>query len=141
IPINKDVVRRILAAALPNGVGWWLSVLAHVLGPYEDSIWSADLTHLRCEYVSLRTYWGLVVMDQYTPHHRIWNSSRNRRWSGALPHVQSSDSRPEGSEIFKFRPRSVVSVSSMASQSKSARRKGESRPFPMFPYRIRSLSD
>src|SRR5215831_17442275 len=53
----------------------------------------------------------------HAPHHRIWNSSRNRRWSGALPHVQSSDSRPEGSEILKFRPRSVVSVSSMASQS------------------------
>src|SRR5262249_36530817 len=52
IPINKDVVRRILAAALPNGVGWWWSVLAHVLGPYEDSLWSADLTHLRCEYVA-----------------------------------------------------------------------------------------
>src|SRR5262249_28611062 len=31
---------------------------------------------------------------------------------------------PEGSQILKFRPRSVVSVSSMASQSKSARGNG-----------------
>src|SRR5216117_178691 len=30
----------------------------------KDSLWSLDL--FRCESVALRTYWVLVVMDQYT---------------------------------------------------------------------------
>ena len=30
----------------------------------KDSLWSLDL--LRCESVALRTYWVLMVMDQYT---------------------------------------------------------------------------
>ena len=30
----------------------------------KDSLWSIDL--FRCESISLRTYWVLVVMDQYT---------------------------------------------------------------------------
>jgi putative transposase len=64
IPINKDVVRRILARHYgpePDGGGpSWLSFLGHM----KDSLWSVDL--LRCESVALRTYWVLVVMDQYT---------------------------------------------------------------------------
>ncbi len=62
--INKDVVRRILALHLqpvPNGGGpSWLTFLGHMT----DSLWSLDL--MRCESVALRTYWVLVVMDQYT---------------------------------------------------------------------------
>jgi len=62
--IDKDVVRRILALhyePAPNGGGpSWLTFLGHV----KDSLWSIDL--MRCESVGLRTYWVLVVMDQYT---------------------------------------------------------------------------
>jgi putative transposase len=64
LPINKDVVRRILAhyylsggdAAGPS----WLTFLGHM----KDSLWSMDL--FRCESATLRTHWVLVVMDQYT---------------------------------------------------------------------------
>ena len=64
ISINKDVVRRILAAGVQprtdaDGPSW-LTFLGHA----KDSLWSTDL--FRCESVALRTYWVLVVMDQYT---------------------------------------------------------------------------
>jgi putative transposase len=61
--INKDVVRRILALhykPLPNSGGpSWLFI-----GHMKDSLWSVDL--LRCESITLRTHWILIVMDQYT---------------------------------------------------------------------------
>jgi putative transposase len=64
IPINKDVVRRILAARYrpePDAVGpSWLTVLGHA----KDSLWSLDL--FRCESAVLRTHWVLVVMDHCT---------------------------------------------------------------------------
>src|SRR5437667_2255615 len=64
IPINKDVVRRILAARYqprPDSAGpSWLTVLGHA----KDSLWSLDL--FRCESAALRTHWVLVVMDQCT---------------------------------------------------------------------------
>jgi putative transposase len=64
IPMDKDVVRRILAVrytpkrdeAGPS----WLTVLGHA----KDSLWSVDL--FRCESAILRTYWVLIVMDQCT---------------------------------------------------------------------------
>jgi putative transposase len=62
--INKDVVRRILAAHYrpqPGSDGpSWLTVLGHA----KDSLWSLDL--FRCESVLLRTHWVLVVMDHHT---------------------------------------------------------------------------
>jgi len=62
--INKDVVRRILAQHYqpsPNGGGpSWLTFIGHM----RDSLWSVDL--IRCESMALRTYWVLVVMDQFT---------------------------------------------------------------------------
>jgi putative transposase len=62
--INKDVVRRILVVhhrPEPNGSGpSWLTFIGHM----KDSLWSVDL--MRCESLMLRTYWILVVMDQYT---------------------------------------------------------------------------
>ena len=62
--INKDVVRRILALHYrpePNSRGpSWLTFLGHMKG----SLWSIDL--FRCESLALRTYWVLIVMDQYT---------------------------------------------------------------------------
>jgi len=64
VEIDKDVVRRILAAhyrpesdsAGPS----WLTFIGHS----KDSLWSCDL--FRCESAILRTYWVLVVMDQFT---------------------------------------------------------------------------
>jgi hypothetical protein len=62
--INKDVVRRILAAhrrSEPGGDGpSWLTFL----GQTKDSLWSLDL--FRCESLTLRTHWVLVVMDHYS---------------------------------------------------------------------------
>jgi putative transposase len=64
ISIDKDVVRRILAAHYhPSADGSgpsWLTFIGHA----KDSLHSIDL--FRCESVALRTYWVLVVMDQYT---------------------------------------------------------------------------
>jgi hypothetical protein len=64
IPIDRDVVRRILAARYepkPDSAGpSWLTVLGHA----KDSLWSLDL--FRCESAVLHTYWVLVVMDQWT---------------------------------------------------------------------------
>jgi transposase InsO family protein len=64
VPVDKDVVRRVLAAHYrPNpdsGGPSWLTFLGHI----KDSLWSTDL--FRCESATLRTYWILVVMDQYT---------------------------------------------------------------------------
>jgi transposase InsO family protein len=61
---RKRMVRRILAThfcpkAGPGGPSW-LSFIGHA----KDSLWSLDL--FRCESAILRTYWVLVVMDQFT---------------------------------------------------------------------------
>jgi putative transposase len=64
IPIDRDVVRRILAARYqpkPHAAGpSWLTVLGHA----KDSLWSLDL--FRCESAILHTHGVLVVMDQWT---------------------------------------------------------------------------
>jgi putative transposase len=64
IPIDKDVVRRILAAHYRPGSDSsgpsWLAFIGHT----KDSLWSIDL--FRCESVTLWTHWVLVVMDQFT---------------------------------------------------------------------------
>src|SRR5436190_12342115 len=64
IPIDKDVVRRILASHYrpkpDSGGPSWLTFIGHL----KDSLWSVDL--FRCESAKLRTHWVLVVMDQYT---------------------------------------------------------------------------
>ena len=64
VPLDKDVVRRVLAAHYqpkPDAGGpSWLTFLGHS----KDSLWSTDI--FRCESAALRTYWILVVMDQYT---------------------------------------------------------------------------
>src|SRR3989441_1355842 len=62
--IDKDVVRRILATHFRPEAGSggpsWLSFIGHA----KDSLWSVDL--FRCESIVLRSYWVLVVMDQFT---------------------------------------------------------------------------
>ena len=64
IPIDKDVVRRILAVRYQptpdSGEPSWLTVLGHA----KDSLWSLDL--FRCESAVLCTHWVLVVMDHCT---------------------------------------------------------------------------
>ena len=64
VDIDKDTVRRILGKyyGLESGSGGpsWLTFL----GQAKDSLWSIDL--FRCESLSLRTHWVLVVMDQFT---------------------------------------------------------------------------
>src|ERR1043166_6086887 len=64
IEIDKDVVRRILGIHFRPEAGSggpsWLSFIGHA----KDSLWSLDL--FLCESAILRTYWVLVVMDQFT---------------------------------------------------------------------------
>ena len=64
IEIDKDVVRRVLAKRYrpEPGAGGpsWLTFIGHT----KDSLWSVDL--FRCESITLRTHWVLVVMDQFT---------------------------------------------------------------------------
>ena len=64
VDIDKDGVRRILAMHYrpESGSGGpsWLTFIGHA----KDSLWSADL--FRCESLTLRTHWVLVVMDQFT---------------------------------------------------------------------------
>ncbi len=64
LDIDKNVVYRVLSThdrPAPGGTGpsWLLFI-----GPARDSLWSVDL--FRCESIVLRSYWVLVVMDQYT---------------------------------------------------------------------------
>ena len=65
IEINKDVVRRVIAKHYKPDPGQrqgpsWLSLLGHS----KDSLWSIDL--FRCESIQLKSYWVLVVMDQWS---------------------------------------------------------------------------
>jgi putative transposase len=64
VEIDKDVVRRLLSVHYrpepDSGGPSWLTFLGHT----KDSLWSCDL--FRCESATLRTYWVLVVMDQFT---------------------------------------------------------------------------
>ena len=64
ITVDKNLVRRILihhTAPESNGGGpSWLTFL----GQMKDSLWSLDL--FRCESITLRSHWVLVVMDQFT---------------------------------------------------------------------------
>jgi len=64
LEIDKDVIRRVLAKYYrpdPGAFGpSWLTVLGHT----KDSLWSLDL--FRCESLTLRSHWVLVVMDQFT---------------------------------------------------------------------------
>lgn len=64
IELDKDVVRRVLAAHYQPGSGAsgpsWLSLLGHA----KDSLWSVDF--FRAESLLLKTHWILLVMDVYS---------------------------------------------------------------------------
>jgi putative transposase len=64
VDIDKDVVRRILATHFRPESGTGGSSWLTFLGQMKDSLWSANL--FRCESLTLRTHWVLVVMDQFT---------------------------------------------------------------------------
>jgi|GEM_PF-2893251 len=64
IKIDGNVVRRVLAKYYRpefdgNGPSW-LTFLGHM----KDSLWSVDL--FRCESITLKSHWVLVVMDHFT---------------------------------------------------------------------------
>ncbi len=110
IPIDKDVVRRILAShyrpAKNSGGPSWLTFIGHL----KDSLWSLDL--FRCESATLRTHWVLVIMDQYTRriigfgvHAGTVNGvalcrmfNRAIRWQPWMPKYLSSDHDP----LYRF---------------------------------------
>jgi transposase InsO family protein len=109
IPIDKDVVRRILAAHYhPDQTDGpsWLTFLGHT----KDSLWSMDF--FRCESLRLQTHWVLVLMDQCTRRIigfgvypapamdgralcRLFHQATSRQ---GLPHWLSSDHDP----VFRF---------------------------------------
>ena len=64
IDVDKSLVYCVLSKhyrPAPGGTGpSWLSFIGHTT----DSLWSVDL--FRCESIGLRSYWVLVVMDQFT---------------------------------------------------------------------------
>ena len=64
LSLDKDSVRRVLAAHYKpypgSGGPSWLTTLGHT----KDSLWSIDL--FRAESITLRSHWIMVVMDQYT---------------------------------------------------------------------------
>ena len=65
LAIDRDVVGRVLAKYYKprpdtGGGPSWLSFIGHA----KDSLWSVDL--FRCESITLKTHWVLVVMDQFT---------------------------------------------------------------------------
>ena len=64
VPMDKHLVRRVLAKHCRpdpgSGGPSWLTFL----GNSKDSLWSVDL--FRCESLILRTHWVMVMMDQYT---------------------------------------------------------------------------
>lgn len=67
IPINKDIVRRILARHYKPVPGKtdgpsWLTLIGHS----RDSLWSrgaGPFDLFRCESLTVQSYWVLVVMD------------------------------------------------------------------------------
>ncbi len=64
LDLDKDTVRRVLAAQYKPGPSdrgpSWLTTL----GSAKDSLWSIDL--FRCESILLKSHWIMVVMDQHT---------------------------------------------------------------------------
>src|SRR3989454_6129997 len=119
VEIDKDVVRRILAMHFrpESGSGGpsWLTLLGHMKG----SLWSVDI--FRCESITLRTHWVLVVMDQFT--RRIIGFGVHRGIVDGLAlcsDVPASDTRTIVAEVSQHGQRSVVSVSPVAGEPSRA---------------------
>jgi putative transposase len=135
ISINKDVVRRILAthyqpAPETSGPSW----LAF-LGPTKDSLWSADL--FRCESLTLRTHWVLVVMDQFT--RRIVGFGIHSGLSTGQHYVACSDKRFNGNLCRSISvPTMIPCIDSINGRPTSEFwRLRKLKRYPMCLYRIR----
>ena len=115
VPIDKDVVRRVLATRYrpesnSNGPSW-LTFLGHA----KDSLWSIDL--FRCESATLRSHWVLVVMGPvHATDRRLRHPLRRCGWPGPVLHVQPCHSRASDAEIPQRRQRSPVPVLPVARQ-------------------------
>ncbi len=64
LQINQDVVRRVLLKHYRPRPGAYGPSWRTLLGHAKDSLWSVDL--FRCESLTLKSHWVLVVMDQFT---------------------------------------------------------------------------
>jgi len=64
IPLDKDIVRRVLATHYRPDPGSPGPSRLSFLGHSKDSLWSVDL--FRCDSLFLNTHWVMVVMDQCT---------------------------------------------------------------------------
>ena len=64
VPVDKHLVRRVLAKHYRPDPGSGGPSLLTFLGHSKDSLWSVDL--FRGESLILRTHWVMVVLDQYT---------------------------------------------------------------------------
>ncbi len=109
LDIDKDVVRRVLAKHYrpepgANGPSW-LTLLGHT----RDSLWSIDL--FRCESLTLKSHWVLVVMDQFSRQiigfgvqvgvvdgPSLWRMFNHAISGAGAPRYISSDNDP----LFKF---------------------------------------
>jgi len=109
VDLDKDSVRRVLAAHYQPGPGdggpSWLTFLGHT----KDSLWSIDL--FRCGSILLKSHWVLVIMDQFTRRiigfgvHagdvdgvalcRMFNKATSTQ---GVPHYLSSDNDP----LFRY---------------------------------------
>jgi putative transposase len=107
ISINKDVLRRILAVHRRPEPHCGGPSLLTFLGHIKDSLWSVDL--FRCESAALRTYWVLIVVDQYTRRIIGFGFQRGNRCPAlcrmfkrasrrAVPQYMSSDHDP----LYRF---------------------------------------
>ncbi len=110
IKIDKHLVRRVLARHCKPGPGSngpsWLTLLGHS----KDSLWSVDL--FRCESLSLKSHWVMVVMDQFTRRiigfavHAgapdgpdVWRMFNSIIYGSGSPRYLSSDNDP----LFRYR--------------------------------------
>jgi putative transposase len=86
VSINKDIVRRILAAHYhPPADGSGPSWLTFI-GQAKDSLHSMDL--FRCEIVGIADLLGAGRYGSvHSANHRIRNSRRQRGWPGTVSHV------------------------------------------------------
>ena len=95
VDVDRHVVRRVLALHYrpepESGGPSWLTLLGHI----EDSLWSIDL--FRCESLILKSYWVMVVLDQYT-----------RRIVGFATHVGA----PDGPAVCRLFGRIICGLTS-----------------------------
>lgn len=64
LEIDKDVVRRVLAKHYYPATGGDGSSWRTFIGHMKENLWNVDL--FRCESITLKSRWVLVVMDQFT---------------------------------------------------------------------------